>query len=418
MARIVHVCPRYLPARGGVELFFQKISEDLVRHGHDVSVWTTDAPTVRGFTSPVDARLPSGPETVCGVVVRRFPVQYVPLQRYVRTAANQLPLGTKWKCNTLRWTPWVPSLNRAAEEARERIDVVHVAGLPYSSLLFAGWQLARNTQAMLVISPFTHVPPPGRVGPMRRAYLSPLNLGLLARADRIFVQTGFEKDMLTQAGLDEARQTIVGLGVDAADCTGGDGRRFRARHGLDAGAVVVGHLANKSWDKGTNDLLDAAERLWDRGADFSLVLAGSEMATFVERWQRVRHRHRIVNLGVLTDDERRDFYAGIDIFALPSYVESFGVSNLEAALNQVAVIAYAHGGPLQIFRNEEDALLIPVGDVDRLAEELGRVVLEDGLRERIGEGARRLAGRYSWSDVLDRVASGYGSVPVESGRNT
>ena len=34
MARIVHICPRYAPAAGGVELFFRKISEALARTGH------------------------------------------------------------------------------------------------------------------------------------------------------------------------------------------------------------------------------------------------------------------------------------------------------------------------------------------------------------------------------------------------
>ena len=90
MAHIVHVCPRYLPAHGGVELFFRKLSEELVRLGHTVSVWTTDAPTVEAFTSVPERRLPPT-DIINGVVVRRFPVRYLPAQRYVRTAAHVLP---------------------------------------------------------------------------------------------------------------------------------------------------------------------------------------------------------------------------------------------------------------------------------------------------------------------------------------
>src|ERR1700730_9207490 len=105
MAHIVHVCPRYWPAHGGVELFFAKISEALADRGDSVSVWTTDAVTVQGFTSSSTPRLSPGPELVHLVDVRRFAVRYVPVQRYVRTAAHWLPFGTRWKCDTLRWTP-------------------------------------------------------------------------------------------------------------------------------------------------------------------------------------------------------------------------------------------------------------------------------------------------------------------------
>ena len=114
MARIVHVCPMYFPARGGVEQFFLRLSEHLAKQGHDVTVWTTDARVVRGFTSPAEPRFPKADEQLNGVRVRRFPVRHVPAQRFLRTAAHVLPFGVRWKCDTLRWTPWVPSMTREA----------------------------------------------------------------------------------------------------------------------------------------------------------------------------------------------------------------------------------------------------------------------------------------------------------------
>ena len=403
MAHIVHVCPRYFPAHGGVELFFRKLSEELVRQGHTVTVWTTDAPTVEAFTSAPEHRLPAH-DTVNGVAVRRFPVRYVPAQRYLRTAAHVLPFGIRWKCDTLRWTPWIPSLTHEATHRPPRVDLVHAAGLPYSSLLFAGVRLAERAGAALVLSPFTHVAPPGKAGArMSRAYLSPLNLGLLSRADRVFVQTNFERSTLAAAGIAASRLDIVGLGVDAADCTGGQRSRFRTAHRLSDDGVVIGHLANKSWDKGTVDLLDAAERAWSRGTRFTLVLAGTEMPSFTRRWDTCRFREHVVNLGTLSDEERRDFYAAIDIFALPSYVESFGISPLEAALNHAAVIAYDHGGPGQIFKDGASARLIPVGDIEQLAEGLSDLIADDASRTRLAGAGAEVARAHSWRQVFDRA---------------
>jgi glycosyltransferase involved in cell wall biosynthesis len=401
MAHIVQVCPRYQPTRGGAELFLARLSEALVARGDHVTVWATDAATVSQFTSSTGLRLAPGPERLNGVEVHRFRVRYVPMQRWTRTAAHALPFGTRWKCDTLRWTPWVPSLTRAASQPNRPVDLVHAAALPYSSVLFAAVRLAERTGAPLVISPFTHVAPPGRhATTMRRAYLSSLNLRLLGRADRLFVQTELERRLLADVGIPEARQVLVGLGVDPQECSGGDRIRARAAWGVPGDAVVVGHLGNKSWDKGTVDLLDAAERLWGTGAMFTLVLVGPEMPSFSRRWERLRFRDRVINLGELSDDEKRDFYAGIDVFALPSYVESFGLSPLEAALNGVAVLAYDHGGPGQLFDHGSSALLAPVADRDALATMLRSLITDRTRRARLAEAARALAARFTWPRAL------------------
>lgn len=414
MAHIVHICPRYAPAHGGVELFFGKLSEELVRRGHAVSVWTSDALTVQAFTRAPHARLPRQ-ERINGVDVRRFPVRYLPAQRYVRTAAHVLPFGTRWKCDTLRWTPWIPSLTRAASGPLPAVDLVHAAGLPYSSLLFAGVKLAEQRGARLVVSPFTHVAPPGPSGArMTRAYLSPLNLALLAHADRVFVQTEFERHTLADRGIPASHQAVIGLGVDEVECTGGSRERFRQAHHIPGDATVVGHLANKSWDKGTVDLLDAAERAWHRGARFALVLAGSEMSSFSRRWESYPFRERVTNLGVLTDEERRDFYAALDVFALPSYVESFGISPLEAAVNGAAVIAYDHGGPGQLFTDREDARLIPVGTIDALAEGLEELAGNPEMRRRLAAAGAERARAYSWERVFARAVGEYDVLLDES----
>ena len=157
-------------------------------------------------------------------------------------------------------------------------------------------------------------------------------------------------------------------------------------------------------------MLEAAERAWSSGTRFTLILAGTEMPSFTRRWETYRLREHVVNLGPLSDEQRRDFYAAIDIFALPSYVESFGISPLEAALNHAAVIAYDHGGPGQIFKDGESARLIPVGDIEQLAEGLTAVVSDGAKRQRLAVAGAEVARRHSWRQVFDRAVGVYDSL--------
>jgi glycosyltransferase involved in cell wall biosynthesis len=408
--RIVHICPRYPPAPGGVELFFGKLSSALAREGHRVEVWTTTARSVDAFTSPGGLTLPEGRTVENGVEVRRYRLWHPPMRRYLVTAMHPLPFGRAWRAGTLRWNPLPLRLARDAMRASGRLDVVHGAGLPYSLLLDAAVRLARRTGARLVLTPFAHLGDPAdRQNKIRRTYLSPLNVELLRAADVVLVQTRTERDALANAGIESDRMRLVGMGVDPAECTGGYRARGRARWKLSADEAVVGHLANKSADKGTVDLLEAAARAWRDGARFTLLLAGEEMNSFRTFWRQYRFQDRVVNVGELSAEEKGDFFATIDVFALPSYVESFGISLLEAASNRVPSVAYRLGGPAEILEDGVNGLLVPPGDVAGLARALSDLLGDTPRRVRLGDAAARLAASWTWERVLDKVIPEYRS---------
>ena len=408
MARLVHITPRYWPARGGLETVFERLCEHFAAAGHGVDVWTTDALTVRGLTRRGEPRA-TNDEVVRGVQVRRFPARRWPGQRVLRTLAHYVPVGRQWHANTLRWTPWVPTLDRACAEAAGPVDVVHAAGLPYSSLLLAGERLARRTRARWIVTPFTHVAPPGRAGRlMRRAYLSPFNVRLLSEADVVFAQTEAEREVLVSAGIDATRVCILGLGVDRPRIVGGDRSGQRARWGMDDRTVAIGHLANKSRDKGTIDLIDAMPAVWARHPEVRLVLAGSSMPSFTTHVARQPLDARILDLGSLDEQAHRDFLAALDVFAMPSYVESFGLAALEAAAAGAAVVAYAHGGPAAIWTDGVDAGLVAPGEIAALGATLARLCGDAASRQRLARAGAALAAGFTWDRVLARADAAYG----------
>ena len=412
MARLIHICPRYWPARGGVESVFERLSEHFAEAGHHVDVWTTDALTVRGLTARGEPTATPEAEVVRGVHVRRFPARRWPAQRVLRTAAHVLPAGRSWHANTLRWTPWVPALDRECAGAAIEADVVHAAGLPYSSLLLAGERLARRIRARWLVSPFTHVPAPGQAGRlMRRAYLSPFNVALLATADVVFAQTGAEREMLVQAGVPDARVRVLGLGVDVARVAGGDRDGQRRRWGIDSETVVVGHLANKSRDKGTVDLLAAMPSVWARLPGVRVVLAGPTMPSFADHVARQPLDARVIDLGPLDEQGLRDFLSAIDVFAMPSVVESFGLAALEAASAGAAVVVYAHGGPAAIWTDGVDARVVATGDVAALASAIAGVCGDPVVRGRLAEAGSRRAHSFTWGEVLAKADQAYGLAP-------
>jgi glycosyltransferase involved in cell wall biosynthesis len=118
-----------------------------------------------------------------------------------------------------------------------------------------------------------------------------------------------------------------------------------------------------------------------------------------------------VRLGILNDQQKKDFFAGLDIFALPSRSDSFGLVLLEAWANGLPNVAYRAGGIADVVRHEQDGLLVPCGNIEHLADALLRLIQDESLRRRFGQaGQNRLAHEFRWSDKLELVRRVYREV--------
>jgi glycosyltransferase involved in cell wall biosynthesis len=402
--RVAHFIQRFPPALGGSEAYFARLSRYLVCQGDTVDVWTTTALDLEAFWSPRGRCLPAGESVEEGGTVRRYGLWRMRGRRWLLKPLSLLP-GRTWRCLTMPCNPVAPRMWRDAGKLPVRYDAVHASAFPYAWPIACARRLARRLRVPFLVTPFLHIgDPTDPRDRTRRQYTAPHLRMLLRAADRVFVQTPTEQDVVISLGVRPERVLLQGLGVDRRECTGGDRATVRASWGTHMGEVVVGHLANNSVEKGSVDLLRAAERLWSHGLAFTVVLAGPEMPNFREFMDRFGQRTRVRRLGVVTDGQKREFFAGIDLFALPSRSDSFGLVLLEAWANGVPNVAYRAGGPADLIRHGADGLLARCGDVDELAAELARLIGDRALRTTLGEaGQMRVARDFGWPDKLRLV---------------
>jgi glycosyltransferase involved in cell wall biosynthesis len=392
---------RYPPAVGGSEAYFARLAGYLTACGDAVTVFTSSAV---GLADMWRGSRESTESTDGGVTVHRFPPLAFPGRRYVLKAASLVPVR-RWQALTAPCNPVCPSMWATAGRFDEPLDAVHATAFPYSFPIACGLRLARRRGVPFLLTPFLHTGDPDDPHDRtRKQYTAPHLRALLREADRVFVQTRTEGAAVLACGVPAERIVLQGLGVDAAECTGGDRDSTRQAWGVEFGEVVVGHLANASVEKGTVDLLEAAARVWAAGKEFRLVLAGPEMPNFRAAWDRFPHRDRVTRLGVLSDAAKRDLFAGIDAFALPSRSDSFGLVLLEAWANGKPNLVYRAGGPAELVRDGIDGLQARCGDVARLAHQLRWLVSDPGLRGQLGEAGRaRVVREFQWADKLEQV---------------
>jgi glycosyltransferase involved in cell wall biosynthesis len=401
--KILHVCPRYWPAIGGAERYIQELSERLVRDGHEVTVFTTDAYDLELFWKPGFRRVPVLEDEHNGVRIRRFRVRHVPFHlpvSLVATLGVSILPSRELDLLLHHPSPLVPDLLRASAHG---FDVVHTSSLPYSSILYAGYRQARTAGARLICTPHAHI---GYAGSKwtGRMYSRSAQMRLLGQSDVVVARTQREATYLCEHGLPRDRLRVIGCGINPQELEGGDGRRFRARHGLSPDEPIIFYMGMKAFNKGTRHLVEAMRLLWSKGCSARLVLAGSSQPDFRRFWrdQPQSVRDRTVLLDFISDEEKRDLFAAGQVFAMPSRSDTFGIVYLEAWAYGLPVIGAYAGGVPDVITHDEDGLLVPFGDVPALAASIERLISDPVLRYRLGSRGRSMTlSRWTW-DVLFR----------------
>ena len=152
-------------------------------------------------------------------------------------------------------------------------------------------------------------------------------------------------------------------------------------------------------------LLRALARLQERGVRARLIVAG----TGDQREPLLRLRARLglvdhVELpGYVSEAEQLRLFRGAWVHALTSPKEGWGITNVEAAACATPTVASDSPGLRDSVIDGETGYLVPHGDVDALAERLGRILTDAGLRERLGRRAREFAAGFSWERAADRT---------------
>jgi glycosyltransferase involved in cell wall biosynthesis len=96
---------------------------------------------------------------------------------------------------------------------------------------------------------------------------------------------------------------------------------------------------------------------------------------------------------------------------MPSLKEGFGVAALEAAACGRPVIASDVGGIPEVLVDKETGIMVPVNDVDRLAEAIIMLARDAEMRDEMGRsGYEFVKQNFTWEMSLDMMTALYRKV--------
>jgi glycosyltransferase involved in cell wall biosynthesis len=192
--------------------------------------------------------------------------------------------------------------------------------------------------------------------------------------------------------------SVIPYGVDVEQF-----QREPAAKSTDAAGrtVTVGAVARLSPEKGLDVLLRASAKLRERGIDVCVLLVGD--GPIRDELMRLAAELKVEDsvefTGAIAHEEVPTILQRMDIFAIPSTWEGFGVAALEASAMELPVVGSRIHGLPDVVVEGETGLLVPPADPVLLADAIAKLAHDPPLRQRMGQAGRAFVLReYRWQD--------------------
>jgi glycosyltransferase involved in cell wall biosynthesis len=100
----------------------------------------------------------------------------------------------------------------------------------------------------------------------------------------------------------------------------------------------------------------------------------------------------------------KDLYAQCDAWLCSSFSEGFGLPVVEAMACRCPIVSTEVGGPIDLIQRGVNGYLVPIGDAQRLAEGIEKILrLPDAQWREMSDAAYQTVVQYSWDDATDRL---------------
>jgi glycosyltransferase involved in cell wall biosynthesis len=205
------------------------------------------------------------------------------------------------------------------------------------------------------------------------------------RADRVAPP---ERISVVVNGIDVARF------VDAKACF--DRPQFLRNWELPADSLLIGTVGALTPLKGQEEFLRTASRVVKQYPNAYFVVAGIDHSRGNKH--RIRLEQLIEELNLTGHvrligwlDDLAELYCALDVFVSASHTESFGLALAEAMASGTAVVATETEGAREIIKPGASGLLVSIGDVDKLAEVISRLLKDRDERTCLATAGQQAA---------------------------
>jgi glycosyltransferase involved in cell wall biosynthesis len=227
----------------------------------------------------------------------------------------------------------------------------------------------------------------------------------LMMADRIIAVSNITKSIIVHKyGIPANKIEVIHNAIDVATMGNYDydGRTYRYLEALKSeGYMVVSTVTRFTVQKGLANLVKGFAKATDKYDKMVLLLAGDgeqrdELITLAADHGIA---DKVFFTGFIRGKQWRDAYNVADVFVMSSVSEPFGLTALEAAHHDTALIISKQSGVGEVLGS---IFRYDFWDVDKLADQLVGIATSPALKASLKENVKKEYARLSWHDVAQK----------------
>lgn len=225
----------------------------------------------------------------------------------------------------------------------------------------------------------------------------------LLLADRIIAVSNITKSIIVQQyGIPADKIEVVYNAIDPTDLDDGyeyDQRTYKYLEALRGeGYTIVTTVTRFTIQKGLTHLVRAAARASEKYDKLAFLFAGDgeQRDELIALAAELGISDKVFFTGFVRGKQWRDAYSVADIFVMSSVSEPFGLTALEAAHHDNALIITRQSGVGEVLHS---IFRYDFWDVDRLADQIIGIATSHALESELRENVKREYTRISWHDV-------------------
>ena len=377
---ILQIIPYFLPAwsYGGPLQVAYRLSKEMVKRGHGVTVYTTD-------TLDANSRIEKKEETIDGIKVKRF-----------KNLSNILA----YKHNIFLSPGMLPTTSKELNG----FDIIHMHEYRTIQNVIVH-HYAKKYGIPYVLQAHGSIPRIMVKQRLKRMYDTTWGYKVLKDAAKVIALTETEAASYRSMGVREDKVKIVPNGIDSSEFENLPERgEFRRKYGLDSNQKVILYLGRIHKTKGLDLLVKAFAGLAKEMDSARLVIVGPDEDYSPDLTKLIRDMEisdKVLFTGPIYEENRLGAYVDADIFVTPSFL-GFPVTFVEACACGTPIITTEKSDRLDWIHNQ--AGYVVAYDENKLKEALVKILTSTDLAQQFGENGKRLVReRFTWSRIAEEL---------------
>ena len=388
--KILQVIPYFPPAYafGGPVKVVYEVSRELIRRGHEIVVYTTDA---KDFNSRL--------EIDSSNVTERMEIY--------RFRNISLALVKRLKLFI------TPQLTLSARKEIRNFDIIHLHEYrTFQNIVIHNY--AHKYYVPYILQAHGSLPRIGAWPKLKQFYDVLFGYKLLKDAAKVIALSHTEAEQYKAMGVPEEKIAIIPNGINLSEYVNLPSKgSFKKKFNIPEDKKLILYLGRIHRTKGIDFLVRAYAYLKNgiKYRDAILVIAGPDDG-FLNKVKSLvcdlGVAGSVLFTGLLSEEDKIRAYVDSDVVVNVEPLNVYGLVPLEAAACSTPVIVSKSNAISEVVLNGKFGFSVEYGDVTTLASILYRVLTDEELAENLGKNGREyVLNNFGWSKIVEKYEQVY-----------